>query len=513
MLPSGSSACQVLKAMNHPFDLDNFESFLSEQADQHRMYASDSVWRRIQEKLHGKDRWPALTFGAILTTAVIAVVLTFTYPQKRLYNSPADYSSMVQVHQSVARVAASIEANTATTSSKVVSPVVLSPVAAETIPDGIEENIAFETEEKTGTDLNIQPENADVSGSLPLTAINVLAEETTGTNGIYASGQFAGTATTHNDLEMQGSSQSTAYFLDEKGSLRKKIETTDHSIVADESTQEKMFSKQETISRNNFVNSTLAYGPKKPGKSISSKNRWSLQLYATPSISYRYMLEDQKFIDDPTAANGPLAPYLTNPASDFVQHKPKLGLEIGTAFIYQLTDKFRVKTGLQANYRQFGIQAFATNAQPARLTLNRENGIDSIVRFSSLSTQSGYKTMNLSSNFLQLAIPVGFDMKIADTRSVDFYVSAAGQFTYQLASSYYILSDDYKNYLKQPGIDRKFNINTAVEAFASFEAGGITWQAGPQIRYQLLPGSKDVYPIREHLIDYGFKVGIVKKLK
>jgi hypothetical protein len=121
--------------------------------------------------------------------------------------------------------------------------------------------------------------------------------------------------------------------------------------------------------------------------------------------------------------------------------------------------------------------------------------------------------MNLSSNFLQIAIPVGFDMKIADTRSVDFYVSAAGQFTYQVASSYYVLSDDYKNYLKQPDIDRKFNINTAIEAFASFEAGGITWQAGPQIRYQLLPGSKDVYPIREHLIDYGFKVGVVKKLK
>jgi hypothetical protein len=121
--------------------------------------------------------------------------------------------------------------------------------------------------------------------------------------------------------------------------------------------------------------------------------------------------------------------------------------------------------------------------------------------------------MNLSSNFLQLAVPVGFDMKIADTRSVDFYVSASGQFTYQIASSYYILSDDYKNYLKQPDIDRKFNINTAVEAFASFDAGGITWQAGPQIRYQLLPGSKDAYPIREHLIDYGFKIGVVKKLK
>jgi hypothetical protein len=67
--------------------------------------------------------------------------------------------------------------------------------------------------------------------------------------------------------------------------------------------------------------------------------------------------------------------------------------------------------------------------------------------------------------------------------------------------------------MKQPDLNRKFNMNASIEAFASFEAGGVTWQAGPQIRYQLLPGTKNVYNIQEHLIDYGFKVGVVKNFK
>jgi hypothetical protein len=36
---------------------------------------------------------------------------------------------------------------------------------------------------------------------------------------------------------------------------------------------------------------------------------------------------------------------------------------------------------------------------------------------------------------------------------------------------------------------------------------------GPQVRYQVLSSYKDKYPIREYLIDYGFKLGIQKTLK
>ena len=60
----------------------------------------------------------------------------------------------------------------------------------------------------------------------------------------------------------------------------------------------------------------------------------------------------------------------------------------------------------------------------------------------------------------------------------------------------------------------KWNINTGIEAFMQFNGKkGISWQVGPQIRYQLLPGAVRSYPVREHLIDYGLKIGFVKTLQ
>jgi hypothetical protein len=76
-----------------------------------------------------------------------------------------------------------------------------------------------------------------------------------------------------------------------------------------------------------------------------------------------------------------------------------------------------------------------------------------------------------------------------------------------------MVSSDYKNYVQNPDLVRHFNVNSTVEAYFSFKRGGLTWQAGPQLRYQLLSGAVNQYPVREHLFDYGLKIGVVKTLK
>jgi hypothetical protein len=272
--------------------------------------------------------------------------------------------------------------------------------------------------------------------------------------------------------------------------------------------------RNNAIAEKSFVNASLAYSPADAAINLPKLSKWSIQVYATPSISYRYLMEDKKYVDDPASINGPLAPYLTHSVNEFVRHTPKLGLEAGAAVLYALSENLRLKTGLQLNYRHYGINAYATSTmEPAILALNRGNGVDSLVRYTNISSQNGYRELELSSNSMQLAIPIGFDLKMAQLNKIGFFLAATGQLTYQLGNNSYVLSADYKNYIKQPGLDRKFNINTAIEAFINFEAGGVTWQAGPQIRYQMLPGTTSAYPIREHLIDYGMKVGVVKTLR
>ncbi len=490
--------------MKHSFDLDNFESFLSEQADRHRMYANDRVWRNIQQSLHGAGKWPALTFASILTLAFLAVVLTISYPNRQLIQDQSLAASIQSETSTSGNIAKSITTQGAP---KIKSPVASSrgaghslSVANYVLTEPVE-NTAEPVEKFVSTfnaavqkRASIEDETTEAGrpGLIPV----VTADKTS----LQEKAEFPNL-----NIKAEPASVMSTREISEKANTS--LASTPESFTFNEEPIEK-------IAEKNFINSSMGYGPNLPAELNKKQSRWALQLYATPSISYRYLLEDKKYVDDPSLINGPLAPYLTNSVNQFVSQKPKMGFEIGAAVLYRLSDNLRIKSGLQLNYRQFGINAYATaQMQPAILALNRGNGIDSLTRYTNISTQSGYKPIEISSNFLQLALPVGFDLKLAQANKFGFYVSAAGQLTWQLASNSYLVSADYKNYLKHPALDRRFNINTAVEAFVSFDAGGVTWQAGPQIRYQLLPGSTNAYPVREHLVDYGMKVGIVKTLK
>ncbi len=488
--------------MKQSFDLDNFESFLSEQADRHRMYANDRVWHNIQQSIHGIDRWPALTFASILTLAFFAVVLTISYPNRQLISNQ-QLSAQVNQLPDDKRVAVSSASKEA---------LILDGQSVASTGISVLQNQANVRTENQAKALLV--ENKNVVNNNEAGGYTELASPDGQMHSIYTSSRPSEPSIPPT-IESQTQSSSLIEFGHLPVSVLSQAKAAPNtSLIA--SPERYSFNNDliEKAAEKHFVNTSIGYGPSLPAELNKNQSRWGIQVYATPSISYRYLLEDKKYLDDPSSINGPLAPYLTNSVNQFVRHKPKMGAEIGAAVLYQLSDNLRVKTGLQLNYREYGIEAYATSIpQPAVLALNRGNGIDSLVRYTNISAQSGYKPIELSSNFLQLALPVGFDLRLAQANKVGFYVAASGQLTWQLASNSYLISADYKNYVKQPDLDRRFNINTAIEAFISYDAGGVTWQAGSQIRYQLLPGSTTAYPVREHLVDYGFKVGVVKNLK
>ena len=74
-------------------------------------------------------------------------------------------------------------------------------------------------------------------------------------------------------------------------------------------------------------------------------------------------------------------------------------------------------------------------------------------------------------------------------------------------------TSDYKSYADGSSMLRKWNINSSLETTISYAVGNIEWKFGPQVRYQHLPGYSDPYPIKEYLVDYGFKLGFTKTLK
>jgi hypothetical protein len=80
-----------------------------------------------------------------------------------------------------------------------------------------------------------------------------------------------------------------------------------------------------------------------------------------------------------------------------------------------------------------------------------------------------------------------------------------------LSNKSYLLSTDYKNYAEVPSLMRKWNLNTGFEVFAGYTTKKLEWRIGPQVRYQTLSSFKDKYPVREHLFDFGLKVGVMLK--
>jgi hypothetical protein len=58
--------------MKNPLNRDDFEVFLEQEANQHRMYPSDHIWRNIQQEIHGYKKWPALT---VITLFVISALV------------------------------------------------------------------------------------------------------------------------------------------------------------------------------------------------------------------------------------------------------------------------------------------------------------------------------------------------------------------------------------------------------------------------------------------------------
>jgi len=492
--------------MKHSFNLDDLESFLSEEVEQVRMYPDDRVWRNIQENLHGKDRWPALTFGSILTGSVIIAIFLFIHPNKDLLTLPdglAEGKTPSAYMLSKANTAAVVSAMHNKPANELTGETYLPPARqSQGYVDTYAGLSLITNEQSTGS----QAENTGIE--MELLAENNSAELvrlTVDDQPTQAAGKSLNTpyqTLPARVIPLFESGQTTG-IINESPALP---ETAYADALAANHTNE---SERQMDKR--FKETSLAYPA--PQKIINrlNKSRWAISFYATPSSSYRYLIdENRKVLDN---SNIPFAPYMSRDVNEFVQQRPKLGLEAGIGLHYLLADNFRIKSGLQVNYRQFGIAAYSGLYEPTMLQLTEGTRMQNIMMYSNLSTDDGSRSVELNNNFFQLAIPLGFEMRIGRMKNVDFFTAAAGQFTYQLSGNNYLITSDFKNFVKQPDLNRRFNINMAVEAFAAVKIGGITLQGGPQIRYQLLPGSKNSYPIREHLVDYGFKIGVLKPLK
>jgi hypothetical protein len=441
--------------MEKDFFNSDFEQFLKENVEQYRMYPSDSVWNNIYSSMHFGSR--LLGFGFTLLMLSLGSFSIY------LLNAGKNDKAIANVAELVMPADLSEIANSST-----------SQIATVNYPV---KNISKPTE----TNRTSVP---SVNIALDNLAAAISADE-----------------------EFNNSSISEEFVYLEDEFINPDIHTQELNTSVE---------NPETISTLSKINDQPIAMPAALDKAIRSltlgktKNKTAYQFYFTPTVTTRKLSENKSYVLNGTNSILSLTAANINSynVNELVNHNPELGIEFGLTGIIPISNKLNLRAGLQFNVSRYSIKAFNIQSEIATYALNRGTRVDSLSMVSNYrNNQSGYNPDNLQNFYFQASAPIGVEYLFAQKDNVSFGIAGTIQPTYILNNKVYLLSVDYKNYTEVPWLIRRVNANTSIETFVSYSTGKLKWQIGPQIRYQLLSSYIDKYPVKENLLNYGFKVG------
>ncbi|MBM3412947.1 MAG: hypothetical protein FJY19_06165 [Bacteroidetes bacterium] len=411
-----------------------FEQFLKENADNHRLYPADSVWENIQANLHPKKRWP---LTALLLLAFTAGSITWFGTGERSIDTVRN-TDQVESLASIAKTSNSPESTT-------------DIVELFTAID--EDKVVVETAPVTATKIE-----------------SLLVNELINVN------------------EPTNANEPTAAVNDAPPS----IATT--ALAINEPTY--------PLSIESVIN---GYQRQKH----SPKFRW--QIHFTPTISYRSLKEDQKFIAQArmNLSAAPLA--ATTELNNVIKHRPDVGMQLGLLGTYPVGKKLDLIAGLQFNVSKYDIKAFNYPTEVATIALVNAWGGPTAVTTVTSFRSNGFmnKASWLRNYYYSISAPVGLEWRILGKKQNHWGFSSTIQPTYMVGNRSYIISMDYQNYAEVPYLINKWNLNVGLETYAKFSVGKTDFKVGPQFRYQLFSSFKKGYPVSEHLYDFGVKLGVM----
>ncbi|MFN7686915.1 MAG: hypothetical protein ACK5OP_04200 [Sphingobacteriales bacterium] len=460
-----------------------FEHFLREKADQYKLYPSDRVWAAVNDKLHPRKRWPYVLVAAIfIGLGIGGNIHDSLIAGGHQNNNTKDLSN--RFPQTTAVVPSLIAEG--------------SVPGAETVipPTGSNHSGITEALGKSPVSpslrivhVNAKPEAVDARIDLgnklkPVHAHLASVEEHVKEN---INGSLETEVTTPSTTDLESGSLVMNNQLHLLATVSKNAANSDRKLIA---------GNKKDIPKTTAIRVMKPY-----------KNMFGLQFYVAPSVSYRRLSgQGIKTFNSPTGNYN-----YSDDVNNVVDQQAMTGVEAGAALVFSMNKKLRFKTGLQFNMSQYEVRAYQNSAELVPMTAagighSQVNAI-SVFR----STGSGVRS-TLRNQRMMLSIPIGAEWTVINKNRIQFNVAGSIQPTYVINNQSYMVSSDLKNYAQSPSLYRNFNLNTGFEAFITFRTGATKWNIGPQLRYQLMSSYKSEYPIKEHLMEYGFKVGMTRTL-
>lgn len=477
--------------MGTEMNQDELEQFLIDEVKDHRMYPSDQIWRNIQTEVNGHQTWPALTFISIFIISALTV-------STLLNNHPAEKSIGISLNNS--------------------------KVSNTIIKDG-KANPDFNSiaaEQLTAKTLaDIKHVNAINLVEAPIVAMPFVKADPIKITNTHLVNNYPTKPSFINENSLRTVSLNWAADNNssEKNSLLiDGVETTatnDNAIIATTTIVPISNAIKPTESIGNSTDEYLKQFAYTPTPRIKAKNsKVGFGFFITPSTSYRKLSDTKaKELLGAAPATAPVGMNYTASINNIVRHKPAVGLELGFAVLYNMTNRFKFKTGVQFNIRQYYIETFQATTDITTISLVNNRGVENINVFSPYNNNTGYNSTELDNKMYQVSVPIGLQYDLIKGKVLGITAEASIQPTFTLNKSLYLLSTDYKHYADGNSLMRKWNVNSSFGLNITYKIGEYQWFLGPQARYQFLPTYSNKYPISEYLMDYGIRLGFIKQIK
>ena len=547
--------------MENKYNIENLERFLREKTDEFRMYPSKRVWYSIYNNMHPGNRLPSISMCIILIFSLLIIGFLNT-------DTSNDYSNNAASIKSVKYATPSIEYKnpfnfySLSNNKEILHQPYKKIVANSSLDQAYINRTAFVSRTdaiKNNTysySYNQKARSYTTTHNKHYTQtnlINIKAENITSTrNNILAAAPIRlpiEKALNVEETDMVLLSRKNAnQIINGEHSQAQTPENFEHTSSADKyhtinktsnlntkSTDLVLFPRlskikaapplysNNNIKNNKIINKALSlsetdkawiedfamYNKQAPKK---WQGKIQVQLYITPSVVFRTLKNN---------AAGNLAFNNTGninqiDVESIVNHKPSFGIETGLALQYDLFKRLSIKAGVQLNYTRYNIHGFE-NYHPiaTSLTMNRgngQNGTYELFRTTPFSNSYGLTPVKLHNETYQISVPVGASFKLASINKIDWYVGATIQPTLIAYGKSYLISTDRRNYVQEPTMINRFNLNAGWETYISYKINNYTWQLGPQFRSQIFSTNTKLYSVEEKLQNFGFKIGISKKL-
>jgi hypothetical protein len=486
---------------------DNFERFIKESADDFKMIPSKRVWHSIYNDLHPSRKWPSVLMCLLLLTGVLFV----GYVNDNNGNSSISKNNAGNNNQ----LAVVENKNKESKQSSSLNPTNTSL--------SLNNDVKNKTDILTTQSSNYNSDNSTSQNKLTSTkkgliiAVNNVAKNKTSTTsensliGNKEDGIAINEATT-NTFGKEGNETNTS-LSNQDNSVEEDVANT--ISQQENETKLNLSQKISTQKENEKLNEKLVAQtnaqPNKP-KQKNWKQNTSMEFYATPSIGYRIMNAGPQFDANSNIANSPSTTATNFDINNPIKHNTALNIETGFNVAYASSKRIKLKAGVQLNLTNYGITG-DVNSHPSPTTLATINPTTQAIDYAAVSSyiaNNSYAIDKVHNTTYQISIPIGAYYKVLNKERFDIFIGGSLQPTYVFGGKPNVISSDRKYYVNEMSLLRRWNMNTAAEAYINYKVGDINFLAGPQFRYQLFSTYNKNIAVTEKLYNIGFKVGVSK---